>query len=43
MNIRIINRRYLIDNKWLRFEKMQGIKLIGYKIAVGKYEIRFYL
>lgn len=42
INIVIINRKYLIGGKWVRFEKMIGVKLNGYKIAIGKYEIRFY-
>ena len=42
MEIRIINRKYLIGGKWIRFQKMKWIKSIGFKIAIGKYEIRFY-
>lgn len=41
-NIKIVNRKYLISNKFIRFEKMVGLKLIGYKIAIGFYEIRLY-
>jgi len=44
MDIRIVDRKYLIGGKWIRFEKMQGVKkLVGWKIAIGRYEIRFYL
>jgi hypothetical protein len=43
MDIRIIDRKYLIGGKWLRFEKMKGIFFYGWKIAIGRYEIRFYL
>ena len=43
MTIKLIDRKYLIGGKWVRFEKMRGIKLVGYKIAVGRYEFRFYL
>lgn len=42
MTIKIVNRKYLIGNKLFRFQKMKGIKSIGFKIAIGKYEIRFY-
>lgn len=43
MNIRIVDRKYLIGGKRFRFQKMRGIKLLGWKIAIGRYEIRFYL
>lgn len=43
MTIRIVDRKYLIGGKWLRFQVMRGVKLVGYKIAIGRYEIRFYL
>jgi len=50
ISIRIVDRKYLIGGRWLRFEKMivnrYNLKrkiLIGYKIAIGRYEIRLYL
>jgi hypothetical protein len=43
MTIKIVDRRYLVGGKWLRFQKMKGVKLVGWKIAIGRYEIRFYL
>ena len=43
MTIKIVDRKYLIGDKWLRFKIMRGIKLVGWKIAIGRYEIRFYL
>jgi uncharacterized membrane protein (DUF373 family) len=43
MNIIFVNRKYIVGGKWLRFEKMKGIKLIGFKIAIGKFEVRIYL
>jgi len=43
MKIKLINRKYIIANKFFRFESMTGIEFIGYKIAVGKYEIRFFM
>lgn len=43
MNIKIVDRKYLIGGKWFRYEIMKGVKLIGYKIAIGRYEIRLYL
>jgi len=43
MNIRIVDRKYLIAGKWIRFQKMSGLKLVGWKIAIGRYEIRVYL
>jgi hypothetical protein len=42
MNIKIVDRKYLIGGKWIRFEKMRFVKAVGYKIAIGRYEIRFY-
>jgi 2-keto-4-pentenoate hydratase len=42
MNISIVNRKYLIGNKWIRLEKMKGVRLVGYKLALGIYEIRLY-
>ena len=41
MKIKIVNRKYIIK-KLIRFEKMVGVKLLGYKLAIGKYEIRLY-
>ena len=43
MNIKIVDRKYLIGGKWFRFQVMQGVRLVGWKIAIGRYEIRFYL
>jgi hypothetical protein len=43
MRIRIVNRKYLIGGKWFRFEKMMNIQCIGYKFAIGKFEIRLYI
>jgi hypothetical protein len=43
MTIKIVDRRYLVGGKWLRFQKMKGVKLVGWKIAIGRYEIRLYL
>ena len=42
-HVKIVDRKYIIGGKWLRFQKMQGVKLVGWKIAIGRYEIRFYL
>ena len=42
MRIKLVNRKYIIANKFFRFEKIIGIKLIGYKISIGIYEIRFF-
>ena len=42
MKIRIVDRKYLIGGKWFRFQRMKGIKYYGFKIAVGRYEFRFY-
>jgi len=41
MKIRIVNRKYIIK-KFFRFEKMKGVTIIGFKIAIGKYEIRYF-
>lgn len=41
MKVKIVNRKYIIK-KFFRFEKMKGVNTVGLKIAVGKYEIRFY-
>ena len=43
MDIKIVDRKYLIGGKLLRFQVMRGIRLVGWKIAIGRYEIRFYL
>lgn len=42
MKLKIIDRRYLIGGKWFRYQKMKGVKYIGFKIAIGRYEFRFY-
>ncbi len=42
MKLKIINRRYLIGGKWFRYQRMKGVKDLGFKIAIGKYEFRFY-
>jgi len=42
MRIKIVDRKYPIG-RWLRFLKMQGVQLIGYKLAIYKYELRIYL
>ena len=41
MTVRFVDRKYIIK-KLFRFEKMRGVGTIGFKIAIGKYEIRFY-
>lgn len=41
MNIKIVDRKYKLG-RWFRFQKMKGIKTLGYKIALFKYEIRLY-
>lgn len=39
----IVNRGYLIGNKWVRFHVMRGANgVVGYKIAAGVYEVRYY-
>ena len=43
MDIKIVDRKHLIGGKLLRFQVMRGIRLVGWKIAIGRYEIRFYL
>ena len=42
MKLTIVNRKYVIGGKWFRFEKMLGITPVGWKLAIGKYEIRLY-
>lgn len=42
MKIKFVNRKYMISNKLFRFEKMIGVKPVGFKVAIGKYEIRYY-
>jgi len=42
MELAIINRRYKIGS-WLRFQKMQGVGLVGWKMCIGKYEVRLYI
>ena len=43
MDIKIVDRKYLVGGKWIRFHAMSAVKRIGYVIAIGRYEIRFYL
>lgn len=43
MNVKVVDRKYIIGGRWLRFEVMRGVMLVGWKVAVGRYEIRFYL
>lgn len=42
MKLIVINRRYLIGGKWFRYQRMKGVKDLGFKIAISKYEFRFY-
>ena len=42
MQILIVNRKYLVGGKWFRYQRMKGVKDIGFKIAIGRYEVRFY-
>jgi hypothetical protein len=41
MRLKIVDRKYQIGN-FFRFEKMKGVVLNGYKIAVHRYELRIY-
>ena len=41
--IKLVDRKYLIGGKWFRSQKMRGVNLIGFKIAIGRFEIRYYL
>lgn len=43
MTLKIIDRKYLIGGKWFRFQVMKHWKLIGFKAAFWRYEIRLYL
>ena len=42
MKLLIVNRRYLIGNKFFRYQRMKGVNDLGFKIAIGKYEFRFF-
>ena len=42
ISIRIVDRKYLVGGKFFRFEKMGRRSIVGYKLALFKYEIRFY-
>ena len=42
MKIKLINRKYQTGN-FFRLKKMIGIKLLGYKFCIYKYELRIYL
>lgn len=42
MPLKIIDRKYCLKEKWFRYQKMKGIKYLGFKIAIGRYEFRFY-
>lgn len=43
MKLKIVDRKYKVGGKWIRFERMKGVKLIGYKLAIHRFEIRIYL
>lgn len=44
MEFLIVNRKYMVGGKFIRFGKMNnGVKTVGYKIAVWHYELRMYL
>ena len=43
MKLKLVDRKYIIGGRIFRFCKMKGIKLIGWKIAIGRYELRLYL
>ena len=44
MEIIIVDRKYLLGGKWFRFQRLRGAtKYLGFKIAIGRYEIRFYI
>jgi hypothetical protein len=43
MKLKIVNRKYIVGGKWLRFEVMRGFGKVGYKVAVWHYELRIYL
>ena len=42
MKLKFVDRKYLIGGKWFRYQRMIGVKDLGFKIAIGKYEFRFY-
>jgi hypothetical protein len=42
LGIKIVNRHYLIGGKYFRFEKMKSPFCKAFKVAIGKYEVRFY-
>ena len=43
MTIKIVDRKYLIGGKWIRFQVMRGVEKVGWKVAIGRYELRLYL
>jgi hypothetical protein len=42
MKLKIVNRKYIINRKWFKYQRMKGIKDLGFKITIGRYELRFY-
>lgn len=42
MDLVIVNRKYLLGGKWFRYQRMKGVKDLGFLIAIGRYEFRFY-
>ncbi|QIG62313.1 hypothetical protein [Tenacibaculum phage JQ] len=42
MRLIVVNRRYLLRGKFFRYNRMKGVKDLGFKFAIGIYEFRFY-
>jgi hypothetical protein len=42
MKLKIVDRKYSVGGKWLRFQTMRGIKIVGWKIAFFRFELRIY-
>ena len=42
MEVVYVNRRYFIGGRWFRYQRMKGVRDLGFKIAFGKHELRFY-
>ena len=42
MKVVLVDRKYLIGGKCIRYQRMKGVVDFGFKIAIGRYELRFF-
>lgn len=42
MDLKVVDRKYRVAGKWFRYQRMKGTEDLGFKIAIGRFEFRFY-